>query len=537
MRSSVVAVTLAILVAGSLGAGYLAGVGNRQTITSTAYSLSTSTSTSIQTVAVTSTRTHGTTVISVTSSPYPFLLESARSIHSLDYNASNGGYLVFNLTVRNMADVPVYIWDSCSTSLGLSVIPSSGAALVRNPYGSSGCALMATKAIQPGAMEYLSTPLNHPSIIMLVRTGTFVANLTLSWGWNSSSITHSTTFFVPFTVGGSPIPVANVETANITIGGTPGVIAVNPDSGRIYVEDDYSRNLTVVDASTHSLVATVTLPAMSDRGIAIDYHANMVYVLVEGGIAEVNGSTNKVAGELQVDLVPGALAYDPAARVIYGATARQIAANNYSGSLLGFDVRTGSLVANISLGFWAWDLAIDPLTHMVYAVGCTNSFLCFSEASFVNGTSRSVVNTLNLGADAIPTVAVNPKTNVVYLSGVAQLMALNGTNGKTIYEVNPQTCVFSDMSIIQSSDQVLATSFDYNYVLVYDGASGVLVNMYSLTKVPSFGYFGVQDLAFNPNTGEVYVTISTQLLAFHSVAATGNVNSTLVYPGQYCPPP
>jgi len=537
MRSAVVALVLAILVAASLGAGYLAGAGNRQTVTSTSYSLSTSTAISSQTVVVTSIRTHETTVTPVTSTPYPFLLESVRSVHSPEYNASNGGYLVFNLAVRNIADVPVYIWSSCSTSLGLSVIPSSAAAQVRNPYVSLTCGISSTGSIPAGATAYLSTPSDYPTITMLVQTGAFVANLTLSWGWNSSSITHATTFLVPFTVGGSPIPIADVQTANITIGGTPGAIAVNPNSGKIYVEDEYSSNLTVIDASTHSIAATVTLPGTSGGGIAIDNNADMVYVLVTGGIAEVNGSSNKVVGEIPIDLVWGGLAYDPTTHVIYGATARQVADDNYTGNLLGVDVSTGSVVSNVSLGFWAFSLAVDPLTHMVYAAGCINSFICLSEVSVVNESSKTVVNTLDLGSDYAPTVAINPKTDVVYITAEAQLMALNGTSGKVIYNVNPQVCDFNNMAVIQSSNQVLAVWFDQEYVLAYDGASGTLVNMYSLAKGSSFVYPGPQRVAFNPNTDEVYVTVSTQLLVFRGVAAPGNVNSTLVGSGQYCPPP
>ena len=95
---------------------------------------------------------------------------------------------------------------------------------------------------------------------------------------------------------GQPIPFASVETANISIGGHPRTIAVNPNTSRIYVADWFSNNLTVIDASSHSVIAVVALPADDDNGIAIDYNTDMIYVLLQGGVAEVNGSTNKVRG-------------------------------------------------------------------------------------------------------------------------------------------------------------------------------------------------------------------------------------------------
>ncbi len=171
---------------------------------------------------------------------------------------------------------------------------------------------------------------------------------------------------------GSPIPVSVVETANVTIGGSPRTIAVNPNAGRVYVADWFSKTLTVVDASSHSVIAHIILPAANNNAIAFDYNANMIYVLVEGGVAEIDGSTNKVVGELPLNLGPGALAYDPSTHVIYGSSPPQ--PQNMNQSLVGVDVRTGSIVANISLGFWADSLALNPKTHMVYAAGCAGSF-------------------------------------------------------------------------------------------------------------------------------------------------------------------
>lgn len=326
-------------------------------------------------------------------------------------------------------------------------------------------------------------------------------------------------------VMGSPVPIASVETADVSIGGAPRTIAVDPNASRIYIADWFSNNLTVVDASSHSVTARVLLPASDNNGIAIDYNTNMVYVLVEGGVAEVNGTTDKVVGELPLDFGAGSLAYDPSTHIIYGSP------QTGNGSLVGADVRTGSVVANISLGYWADSLAIDPYTDMIYAVGCSGSFVCGSQVSIVNGTSETLLKTVQLGSAYYSRVTMDTKTNLVYVSGEAQLVALNGTDGKMVYNSNPQTCgPFDSLAVIPSSNQVLAVPLNYDYLLIYDGASGALVNMYSFSSAPQY-------VAFNPNTNELYVTLSGELLAFHSASSTGNVNSTLIGSGQMCLPP
>jgi len=328
---------------------------------------------------------------------------------------------------------------------------------------------------------------------------------------------------------GQPIPVASVETANITIGESPYAIAVNPNASRIYVADGSS--LTVIDASSHSVMTKISLPAGSNGGIAIDYNTNMVYVSVEGEVAEINGSTNMVVGELPLNSPLGALAYDPHTRVLYGSEGPNPGPLGHNGSLVGVDVRTGSVVANISLGYRPHNVALNPKTNMIYAVGCDLVGLaCGAVASVVNGTSGTLVSSVNLNSAYYTTMTANLATNLVYASGASELVALNGTNGDVVFHSNPQTCgPFLEMGVIPSSNQVLMVPQNYDYLLVYDGTSGALVNMYSF---PSF----LQSVAYNPNTDELYVALSGQLLAFHDSAVIGNVNATLIGSGQTCLP-
>jgi hypothetical protein len=71
-------------------------------------------------------------------------------------------------------------------------------------------------------------------------------------------------------------------------------------------------------------------------------------------------------------------------------------------------------------------------------------------------------------------------------------------------------------------------------MLVYDGANGTLVNMYAFSSKYDVSFDG-----YDANTGELYVSVSTELgadlLALHDVQATGNVNATLIDVG--CAPP
>jgi len=371
----------------------------------------------------------------------------------------------------------------------------------------------------------------------LTSTSVLISKQTITTTLTSQQTITSTITSTMFT--GQPIPVTEIETANTTIGGLPSAFVINPNDSRIYITNLFSNNLTVVYTpgwSASPLISNITLPSRPN-GIAIDYSTGTVYIAVTGGIEEVNGSTDQIVRELRLGL-SGSLAYNPSTHILYGLSGNEyLSGSEGLQSLTAVDVRTGAVVANISLGYQAYGVALDPKKGMVFAVGCdTQGIVCNSMVSVVNGTDEALVATVRLGSEYGPSMAVDPETDVVYVSGEDQLVALNGTNGDIIFKANPLVCALDGMTVIPSSDQLVAVSGTGkgNYVLVYDGASGALVNMYSF---PS----GLQSVAFDSGTGEFYATQSgeflSQLVSFPNAASTGSVDSALIGNGQGCLPP
>ena len=366
----------------------------------------------------------------------------------------------------------------------------------------------------------------------------------------TSTLTSVRTATSTLTVG-VPINASDIESMYATITGRPYELAVDPNDSMVYVTDQFSDNLTTVDQSPFAF-NTTTLPSPSD-GIAVDTDTNMVYVGVTGGLAEINTTlistyvgggvmndlTNEVVRVLPVD-IKGPLAFDSSTHVVYGTSGSTcgyldgIDTQPICSYLAGVDVRTGAVVANVSLGYPADSIAVDPQTGMVFATGCHEVQFpaCNSVASVVNGTSGVAVATLRLNSSQSPSVAVDPSTDLAYVSG-DQLVALNGTTGDVMYKVNPFECGgILNMVAIPYLNEVAAT-VPGNYVLVYDGSTGALVDMYSLPASPNF-------VAFDPSTDQLIVTLwgaslqspsllpAGALIAFHLAASRGSVDSALV---------
>lgn len=361
---------------------------------------------------------------------------------------------------------------------------------------------------------------------------TFVTTLTPTSTYVSTEMQTLTTTVngattITTIIGGTPIPITNVETGNVTIEGSPWFIAVNPNASRIYVAGG-SNTLTVVDAVSHTVIARVTLPSDSNSGIAIDYKTGTVYVLVEGGIAVVNGTTDTVIKEFPVDFGYRSIAFDSSTDTLYGSP--ETVSNNSVGYLVGVDALTGAVTANVSIGYWANDVLVNSQLNLVYAVGCHQQGLaCDSTIAVVNGTDAKLVNETTLGSAYYATATIDEKTGTVYVSGEAEFVALN-PYGTVIFNYYPDTCgPFISMTDDPALNQVIMAPQNFNYLLVYNGWFGNLLNMYSLPGSPQY-------IVFNPVTNETYVIVSNSLLAFKGVASSGNFNDTLIGAGQFCLP-
>jgi len=371
----------------------------------------------------------------------------------------------------------------------------------------------------------LFTTATTTSTQTLTSTQTFATTRTVESVSATSTVT-STVWVYSFSVSTQtlytteePYQVAGIETSNITRG--EGLVAVNANASRIYVGAGSS--LFVVNASSGMEIAKLALPG-DVAGIAIDVPASLVFVSVQDEILEISSTTNTVIGDIPVNA--GSLAYDPSTNMIWGSEPSYT--NEKNGTLLEVNPQTLSLVANITWGLPSADIAVNPSTNMVYGMGCTNSFVCESEVTFVNGTSGTIARTVNLGSAYFGELALNPVTGIVYVSGMAELVALNGETGDIIFQVYPQTCgPFLDMQIDPVTDQLFVVMQNDNYVLVFDD-SGTLVNMYSFPIPP-------WRVAYDQKTQEIYVSLQNgQLVSFPNESVTGNINPTLIGAGQGC---
>ena len=105
--------------------------------------------------------------------------------------------------------------------------------------------------------------------------------------------------------------------ATISVGNGPDSIAINSDTNLVYVANYFDNSVSVINASTRSPVTTISVGNGPDN-IAINSDTNLVYVAnyFDNSVSVINASTNKLEATIEVGLSPEVLSIDPASNII-----------------------------------------------------------------------------------------------------------------------------------------------------------------------------------------------------------------------------
>lgn len=103
---------------------------------------------------------------------------------------------------------------------------------------------------------------------------------------------------------------AQAVVATVAVGTQPARVAVNATTNRIYVTNQNSNNVSVIDGNTNAVLATVPVGS-GPVGVDVNPTINRVYVANFGtganSVSVIDGATNAVIATLPVAAGPPAL--------------------------------------------------------------------------------------------------------------------------------------------------------------------------------------------------------------------------------------
>jgi len=195
---------------------------------------------------------------------------------------------------------------------------------------------------------------------------------------------------------------ATNDTAKVTVGTNPWAVAVNPHTDKVYVANNGSNNVTVINAANGTTqVATGTGPC----AVAANPLTNKIYVAnsTSNNVTVIDGATNQTTA-VAVGQNPLALVVNPITNKIY-------VANNGSDSLTVIDGALNTTV-NVAVGVGPVGVAVNPVNNKIYVANSVAHTITVIDGA-TNGTTTVPGDSESFA------IAVNPVTGRVYLTNIA----------------------------------------------------------------------------------------------------------------------
>jgi YVTN family beta-propeller protein len=237
--------------------------------------------------------------------------------------------------------------------------------------------------------------------------------------------------------------------ATVPVGQTPGNLAVNPLTDKIYVSNIGSGDITVIDGATNSTTTIKDPSAQLMQTVALNPVTNKIYVAVWNGVTVIDGATNSIT-----------TVTDP----------------NASGS---------------------HGVAVNAMTNKIYVLNWNSSNI-----TVIDGVTNSTTTIRDPNAAQPHFVAVNPVTNKIYVPnwGSGNVTVIDGATNSTTTITDPNAATAASVAAVNSlTNKIYVTNYGSNNVTVIDGAT----NSFTTVTDPKAIHPG--DVAVNPVTNKIYV--------------------------------
>jgi YVTN family beta-propeller protein len=274
---------------------------------------------------------------------------------------------------------------------------------------------------------------------------------------------------------------AQTVTTTVTVGTTPFSVAVNPVTNKIYVANQGSANVTVIDGATNS--ATTVSTGTGPLSVAVNPVTNKIYVVNfnSNNVTVIDGANNS-STTVNAGTNPFSIAVNPVTNKIY-------VANVNSNNVTVIDGANNS-TATVNAGTHPESVAVNPVTNKIYVANQGSA-----NVTVIDGADNSTT-TVIAGPDS-RSLAVNPVTNKIYVANQdnGTVTVIDGANNSTA-TVGAGTTPFS-VAVNPVTNKIYVANDGSANVTVIDGA----------TNSPTTVNVGInpESVAVNPVTNKIYV--------------------------------
>jgi YVTN family beta-propeller protein len=296
---------------------------------------------------------------------------------------------------------------------------------------------------------------------------------------------------------------ATHATATVAVGPRPQYITVNPATNRIYVSNGGDSSQSVIDGATN---AVTRLPTGGNGPFAVNASTNRIYMVRLGNADEV---TN-IDGATHTWYTMAIESYTPVSLALNPGTNRLFVANYTTGDVRIVDLdSTSDFPPTRSIGVWGKPVAValNPNTNKAYVIGEDSR----GPINVVDGNMQTAVSYAPAGHAQRPrAIAVNTVTNKVYGAFAGEVMVMEGASNAITFVPAGGTPVA--IAVNERTHKVYVAN-TLGYVTVIDGADNSYVNV----AMPA----NAKGIAVNPSTNKVYVIGPNGVTMIDGAASAG----------------
>ncbi|MGB8771443.1 MAG: YncE family protein [Candidatus Korobacteraceae bacterium] len=217
------------------------------------------------------------------------------------------------------------------------------------------------------------------------------------------------------------IDEATDSTTTISVGTYPTAIAVNSVTNKIYAANQGSNNVTVIDGIRNSTIAVAA--GRCPQALAVNSVTNQIFVAnyLDNNVTAINGSNN-LTFTIPVGDYPSAVAVNSSTNKVY-------VTNLNSNTVTVINGMTGS-TTTVPVGSYPRALALNPLTNKIYVANGTYDS-SHGTVTVIDGSTNS---TTAVPAGQYPNaVAVDLATNKIYVAnaGDGTVTVIDGATNST----------------------------------------------------------------------------------------------------------
>jgi uncharacterized repeat protein (TIGR02543 family) len=297
--------------------------------------------------------------------------------------------------------------------------------------------------------------------------------------------------------------------STITVGSFPIDVAYDATNGDVYVANESSGTVSVINGSTNTVKSTITVGSGA-ADVAYDAANGDVYVAnsTSGTVSVINGSTNTVKSTIPVGTQPYGVAYDATNGDVY-------ITNSSSNTVSVIDGSTNTVKSTIPVGIRPYGVAYDTANGDVYVVNSTSGTV-----SVIDGSTNTVTSTITVGSGA---------TDVAYDAGNGDVYVANSNSG-TVSVISGSTNTVTNTITVGSglfgvaydaaNGDVYVANASLGTVSLIDGSTNTVKSTITVGSFPI-------DVAYDATNGDVYVANYSSGTVSVINGSTNTVTSTI----------